>query len=719
MKKLISIALSSVLCVMLCLAATAEAAPENGYDKVSDLSTALTVENGNAVLSFDCKNASFTYTSPKGYKYYSVPSGEVTGLARNMSRSAVGITVLTETGEIKRAYSYSECIAENKYKVFKGKNSVKTVYDFSEYGVTVPLEVSLNESGMLLASVNNNEITDTNGVLLDVSVLHFFGSADMSEKGYILLPDGSGAAIRFNNGKTNAGSAEYSVYGTDALQKKDYKEINVNSLKFPMFAFMREGETAESLTAYVTEGDALAKLTATVSDEQNPYNTVYFTFNYRPYALTTLLDRTSKSQNIYIASKKSVSCGRFELEFVAKSGEEARLGNTAAYVGEKLFKDKAEKKTEEYSVFFDAYMGIYKQVYTLGIPHNTNFILTTIDDLKTVADDFANSVIMLHGITDYGAISNKINGKWDLSSKIGKMSDYRELEKAAELFPYSELTRFDKQTLFCNSIFHSARAVTGKSLQEYYYNPATGLAEGQSSYLLRASKLSYFAEKYIRSLNKSNITSAAPVSLGNSPYTDNLRSDREATKNEMIKALKSFKNNNISVLLSNPDGYALAYADKILSLPTGSSAHRLLDFDIPFAQMVIGKYISYSSEPINLCGDMESAVLNAAASGSSLSFAISGSGYYNIIDTDLDFLYSADYSLLREQAKSLSEEYSKRLNSTAGSYITDFAVLEDGITQTCFSNGQSVLVNRTNKEYANGETVIEAKDYILFSGGVS
>lgn len=361
----------------------------------------------------------------------------------------------------------------------------------------------------------------------------------------------------------------------------------------------------------------------------------------------------------------------------------------------------------------------YLMYGTLGIPHNTNFVLTTIDDLKTVADDFADSVIMLHGITDYGAISNKINGKWDLSSKIGKMSDYRELEKTAEIFPYSELTRFDKQTLFCNSIFHSARAVTGKSLQEYYYNPATGLAEGQSSYLLRASKLSYFAEKYIRSLNKSNITSAAPVSLGNSPYTDNMRSDREATKNEMIKALKSFKNNNISVLLSNPDGYALAYADKLLSLPTGSSGHRLLDFDIPFAQMVIGKYISYSSEPINLCGDMESAVLNAAASGSSLSFAISGSSYDNIMDTDLDFLYSADYSLLREQAKSLSEEYSKRLNSTAGSYITDFAVLEDGITQTCFSNGQSILVNRTNKEYVNGETVIEAKDYILFGGGVS
>ena len=77
------------------------------------------------------------------------------------------------------------------------------------------------------------------------------------------------------------------------------------------------------------------------------------------------------------------------------------------------------------------------------------------------------------------------------------------------------------------------------------------------------------------------------MSIGNSPYTDNMNLNRQDTQIVFTETFEKIKSSNCNLLLNNPDGYAFGYADKIINLPTKSSGQSLIDYDIPFIQMVV------------------------------------------------------------------------------------------------------------------------------------
>ena len=65
--------------------------------------------------------------------------------------------------------------------------------------------------------------------------------------------------------------------------------------------------------------------------------------------------------------------------------------------------------------------------------------------------------------------------------------------------------------------------------------------------------------------------------------------------------------------------YTWSYATHIFDLPTGSSQYLMESSAIPFTQMMLHGYVSYSMEPLNTTGDYETALLLALETGSALS----------------------------------------------------------------------------------------------------
>ncbi len=705
MKKIISIVLVLSLLQMLFINVFSAELSNTADGKLS-------LENESLVLEVDTTSGGISVTDKKsGEIYTSSPKEEISGLERLPSVSVVAISVLEDNTEPKKVYSYLECVTKGTVKYSKSGDTLKAVYDFKKYGVEVPIAFSLS-GNCLSVSVEVAEIKDKNSYLLDIALMPYFGAAKTDQDGYLLIPDGSGTVMKFSNEQSVSSVTKYSVYGTDAMENKEFKEADVRSLNLPMYAFCY-GEN-RSLTAFIKSGEALATLNVSPSSKSNIYNSAYFTFNYRPYTLTTLLDRTSKAQKLYIASSERVKTENYSLSYRFASGEKAGLSGIAEYVSAEVFSGVKTQKSKTFPVFLDVYMGVYKQVYTLGIPHKTTLALTTLEECRDIADDFENPVMLLRGLDKYGAVSNKIAPKFKISSKIGDKEDYRQLCEKAEVYPLAKLTEFDKGSLSYNSIFHSSRSVTGKSIKRYNYNPATLTNEGNSLFLLRPSEILKVSEKYAKSLKNSGNGSAAPITLGNSPYTDNKRSDRQMTADTFELSLEHFKKNELGVLLENPDGYALKYADRVISLPTSSSNNRITDFDIPFIQMVVGRYLTYGSTPVNLTGDTKSAVLKCAASGSALTFCVSGGDYDDLKDTDLDRLYGADYDFIKKDAVKISNEYAKKLGGIAESYIIGYEMPEKGVSLTRFSNGMTVLVNRNTSDFTTDTGItVSAGDYIL------
>lgn len=694
---------------------SAKESQPNGFRSVNKNET-VSLTNASSSISFDFDEAGIDFQIGE-QAYKSVPEGEISGLNRALALSMLSIYVVNEDGDKEQFYSYSDCVTSGNYKVYKNDERIRIEYEFKENGIMVPVEFALNDEGSLVVAIPVKDVVDENKKLVDISLLPYFGAADASEQGYILVPDGSGAAVNFNNGKETYGSSTYSVYGVDAMQKNDYATVNENAVNLPMYAFMREGDSSNALVAYIHEGDALASLNVCVSDSNCPYNTAYFTFNYRPYVLASLLDRTSKTLKFHIASNDVVECEKFEVVYTPFDGEYASLSTVADYVADCIFGEREKKAESSQKVFLDVYASVYKRVYTLGVPHQANVALTTLSDCSNIADNFSDSVMLLRGLDKYGAVGGSVDSKFVISSKVGNSKEYQELATKADVYNSCEFIQFDKNSLGATKLLDAARSVTGQNINVYSYNPATLLADNKSYSLLDPVKIEKRLDKYLTSAGKKSVTGLAPISLGRAPYTSHADSDRQNTMNIFEDSLRKVSKSGMKQLLYNPDGYALKYAEKIMSLPTQSSKQSLIDYDIPFIQMVVREYVDYSGEAINISGNMSEMVLNAAKTGSNLCFAITNTNYDEIKETELDYLYGSDYNLSGTSFVELYNDYTERMSATSGSAIVEYVEVNPGVYMTGFANGSLVYVNYNDYEYtlANG-SVLAAKDYMVLSG---
>ena len=144
---------------------------------------------------------------------------------------------------------------------------------------TIPVTYELDGDN-LLVWVDPEEVTyDTDDYyLVGIDLLRYFG-ASMSDDGYLFVPDGSGALIYFNNGKTTVSSYKASVYGQDATMLcMNWTQSQVdpaNTVRMPVYG-VKDGNKA--FFAVIEEGDAYASINAEVSGKTTAYNDVYPSF---------------------------------------------------------------------------------------------------------------------------------------------------------------------------------------------------------------------------------------------------------------------------------------------------------------------------------------------------------------------------------------------------------------------------------------------------------
>ena len=119
--------------------------------------------------------------------------------------------------------------------------------------------------------------------LTSISLLRFFGAADSTQSGYIFVPDGSGALINLNNGKTQMNAWASSIYGSDwALSA--VTAVNTENVYLPVFGIKHEDKAMMASSKKVTPW----LIKADVSGRGNSFNTVHSEYRVRPVGSVTL-----------------------------------------------------------------------------------------------------------------------------------------------------------------------------------------------------------------------------------------------------------------------------------------------------------------------------------------------------------------------------------------------------------------------------------------------
>ena len=209
--------------------------------------------------------------------------------------------------------------------------------------------------------------------------------------GYMLVPDGSGAIINYNNGKGNYASYQQKVYGMD------YTAVPLIAPKVMEQAFLPVMATVQGndgLVMVATEGNANVFVNAQVSGQnKQAFNNCYFMFETR--STDEYYMSGSDSTKIMVFEKYGIKTPQFGVEFmpVENSGGVTPADCAAVY---RNYLEEAQGVTEKVganssSLYIDTYGSVLKKESIIGIPVVVKKKLTTFGQAKKITDELLNA----------------------------------------------------------------------------------------------------------------------------------------------------------------------------------------------------------------------------------------------------------------------------------------------------------------------------------------
>ena len=133
------------------------------------------------------------------------------------------------------------------------------------------------------------------GSLYRIRLLGYFGAAGADEEGYLVVPNGSGSLIYFNNGKSSVENYSQYIYDIDPLAA-DYTLLeNTKKVRLPICGICKEDS---NILMSVEDGATTAFFTASVAGSNTSYNYVNTTFVVRGYDLLSMFGSTGNEADL-------------------------------------------------------------------------------------------------------------------------------------------------------------------------------------------------------------------------------------------------------------------------------------------------------------------------------------------------------------------------------------------------------------------------------------
>lgn len=707
---------------------------EEETPRTEEEALALTEEaasNANMSLRFNADEGTLVLEDKKtGRLWWSNPVDLETSNAKKSQKDELGSGMTLIYAEpANRSTTTQTSRAKGSFKMSKIDNGIHIEYYYPDPGITIPVDITLEEDHMKLhvdtAAIIEERPSNVSGQLVaDVAFMTTFGAAGLEDEGYFVVPDGSGALIDFNNGKTGLATYKGKVYGRDITAVKTQKQAVIQNVSFPMYGIVKDGG---GMMVVADKGDTCATINSYVSNQNNTdYNSTYFDFELRTSDQYLM---GGESNPLTVFEKRGILVPEIEIRYYPVSSDDGTVDYidiADAYRNYLLTEQGVADKdlTDTSSLYIDLYGGTLKKESILGIPVTVKQSVTTFATaqymLEVLGERGVDDMVVTYNEYSNEDLGEKITDSFNPSSKLGGKSKWKKLRQYADsnnikLFPSVDNQQFKTGNGYWNMTNTSIR-VSNAYAQIPVFDLAHGIENKYYSSLSLFTPASYEKAfgKLISSYIKKGETNFAFGSLANTIYGDYGKKavSREMAKGYIQNIYGSAKNSG-NVLAENAAAYVLPYADYITNVPLNSSKFDVFDEDIPFYQMVMHGITPYAATSVNGDADIGNLVLKSIAAGSNLSFDFVGMEASELKDTKLDVYYYAYYSNWIEEAASLYGMADEVLSPASDALMTSYVISEDGnVIETTYDNGYTTKVDlEKNTIEANGKTYNLA-DYV-------
>lgn len=688
--------------------------------------------NSNLKLYKNAKEGTVALEDLKtGEIWWSNPVDLETSNAKKSQKQELASGMTLIYGEpYNRSTTIQTSKAKGKFKMTDIPNGVEIVYDFNGPGITVPVQLTLEEDHLKLyvdtSRIVEEHPSNVDGQLVtNVAFMTTFGAAGLEDEGYFVIPDGSGAVINFNNGKTGLKTYTGKVYGKDITAVKTQKQAVTQNVNLPMYGIVK-GKSGMMVVA--DKGDTCATINSYVSNQnKTDYNSTYFDFELRTSDEYLM---GGESNPLKVFEKRGILVPEIEVRYYpvsADGDDDVDYTDIADAYRNYLLTDKAvEDKdlTDSVSLYLDLYGGTLKKESIAGLPVTVKEPVTTFATaeylLETLNGSGVDDMVVTYNKFSNEDIGEKITDSFSPASKLGGKKKWKSLMSYAEsnnikLFPSVDNQQFKTGNGYWN-MTNTAIRVSNAYSQIPVFDLAHGIENKYYKSLSLFTPASYERAfgKLLKSYQKNGITNAAFGSLSNTIYGDYGKKavSREIAKGYVQNIYSSAKANG-SVLAENAAAYVIPYADYITNVPVSSSKFDIFDYDIPFYQMVLHGITPYAGTAVNGEADIADMVLSSLAAGSNLSFDFVGIEASELKDTKLDKYYYAYYANWSEEAANLYQLSNEVLSPASDALIVSYTISDDrNEIETVYDNGYTTVVNFADNTVKAGNKTYNIADYV-------
>lgn len=618
-------------------------------------------------------------------------------------------------------------------------------YDLTENGYSaennkpyfiIPVTYRLDGENLIVTVVPGDIEYNTEGFyLVDIDILEYFGAADAEEKGYIFVPDGSGALIYLNNGKTEKQAYISPIYGQDKtinmmINKKSEMDKNL-TVKLPVFGIKR-GDRA--LLAIIEDGEALADISADIAGRINSYNNVYAGFTFLQNGAISLSDVIGSNRfQMYAEGPYE---GEYKIRYAFLSGDSATYSGMANYYRKYLInsgKLKPAPVKDSMPVYVELIGAIKKTKSFLGMKYQSAEVLTSYrqasDIVGKLRENGIKNIKLIYSGWMNGGLENKANINVKSVPGMNKggcsLSEFTDIMAQWDIPVYYDvnLQYVYKDTLFdgFSMNIHSPAYFDNTIVKTGDYLIPNGFIIEMDTKLISPYFEDIMAEKFIKNAEKYRINGISVGRLASDLYSDfkqRRETNRQQAANLNMKAMERLSQayeRNIAAV--NANACAFPYITDILEAPTDSNMFLILDEAVPFYQMVIRGYIEYAGKPLNLAADYRDDLLKAVETGSGLYFKWIYADNSLLKDTDFDKYYSVNYEYWIDKAVEAYGKINPIFSSLSGKSIVFHEKIGENLYKSIYENGTEIIVNYNDVPVKYGGVLVPGKDFCVLKEG--
>ncbi|MCL2209417.1 MAG: DUF5696 domain-containing protein [Treponema sp.] len=569
----------------------------------------------------------------------------------------------------------------------------------------------------------------SNNPITTLSVMPYMGAGGLEDEGYLLVPDGSGALIYFNNGRQNQTSYNSIVYGWDeGLVRKAV--VSDNRSPFPAFGIQKNGN---ALLCIMENGASYSNVRADVSGRNSSWNNVYARFSM---VKSELMNISGKSQRDVYQYERSLPEGEgITLRYVVCEND-GYVGMANEY--RKWFVNKFpamnRRAQSGLQIAVEIPGAVNKTQHRLGIPFDLPLKLTSYSEAADMVNNFSalgwkNVNIKLNGWFNR-SVDHSIPTRIKLIRTLGSRKNFNDLVNAAnsngfELYPEVDFFFMkDKKAFDGFSLYNDAsRYISRERIQRYPYS-FVWFGErarwGKLSYVARPDTMMSLIDSFTDKSDNFGFNNVAFRNIGSrlaGDYNERKYISRETSMKMRQEKLEQLRNSGTGIMLLSGHAYAAPWADFIVDLPLDCQGFGITDVSVPFYPMVLHGLVPYAGKAINLAEDYTYHLLKTIESGAGVYFSFMTEETEILQETKFRQFYANVYSKWIGDADRLVRQLSADLGHLYNQTIVNHEIVSNGVTVTEYEDGTRIAVNTNNFTVEYGGRFINANNYTVLGRG--